>query len=190
MDADSGKVVDDIPDTDGVHGIALADDLNLGFTSNGKSNSVTIFDLTTLNVLETIKISGLNPDAILYEPISKHIFDRLNVLPKLKAFAVSTKHLGSVKKNHGDYYLLTLEIDKSNIQIRRFPEGEFNRASEQYSELEKTLELNPDRDVVLISAESIHALKKAYPNYFADTSDFSRNLEKILKVNKNLLQSK
>ena len=190
MDTDSGRVVDDIPNTDGVHGIALAVDLNLGFTSNGKSNSVTVFDLTTLNVLETIKISGLNPDAILYEPISKHIFDRLNVLPKLKAFAVSTKHLGSVKKNHGDYYLLTLEIDKSNIQIRRFPEGEFNRASEQYSELEKTLELNPDRDVVLISAESIHALKKAYPNYFADTSDFSRNLEKILKVNKNLLQSK
>ena len=81
-------------------------------------------------------------------------------------------------------------VVKSNIQIRRFPEGEFNRASEQYSELEKTLELNPDRDAVLISAESIHALKKAYPNYFADTSDFSRNLEKILKVNNNLLQSK
>lgn len=116
--------------------------------------------------------------------------ERLNVLPKLKAFAVSTKHLGSNKKNHGDYYLLTLEIDKSNIQIRRFPEGQFDRASEQYLELEKTLEMNPDRDVVLISAESIHALKKAYPNYFADTSDFSRNLEKILKVNKKILQPK
>lgn len=74
MDADTGKVVDDIPNTDGVHGIALADDLNLGFTSNGKSNSVTVFDLTTLNVLETIKISSLNPDAIIYEPMSKHIF--------------------------------------------------------------------------------------------------------------------
>ncbi|MGC2457292.1 MAG: cytochrome D1 domain-containing protein [Gallionellaceae bacterium] len=74
IDADSGKVIGDIPGTEGVHGIALADDLNVGFTSNGKSNSVTVFDLTTLKVIETIKISGLNPDVILYEPRSKHIF--------------------------------------------------------------------------------------------------------------------
>jgi DNA-binding beta-propeller fold protein YncE len=74
IDADSGKVIGDIPGTEGVHGIALADDLNIGFTSNGKSNSVTAFDLTTLNIVQTIKISGLNPDVILYEPKSKHIF--------------------------------------------------------------------------------------------------------------------
>lgn len=74
IDADSGKVVGDIPGTDGVHGIAIANDLNVGFTSNGKSNSVSVFDLTTLNVIETIKISGLNPDVILYEPVSKHLF--------------------------------------------------------------------------------------------------------------------
>lgn len=74
IDADSGKVIGDIPGTEGVHGIALAEDLNVGFTSNGKSNSVTAFNLTTLNVIETIKISGLNPDVILYEPKSKHIF--------------------------------------------------------------------------------------------------------------------
>jgi YVTN family beta-propeller protein len=74
IDADSGKVVGDIPGTEGVHGIALADDLNVGFTSNGKSNSVTVFDLATLNVIETINISGMNPDVILYEPGSKHLF--------------------------------------------------------------------------------------------------------------------
>jgi YVTN family beta-propeller protein len=74
MDADTGKLVGDIPGTEGVHGIAIADDLNVGFTSNGKSNSVTVFDLNTLAVIETIKTSGLNPDAILYEPVSKHLF--------------------------------------------------------------------------------------------------------------------
>ena len=74
IDADSGKVIGDIPGTDGVHGIALADDLDVGFTSNGKSNSVTVFDAITLNVIDTIKISGLNPDVILYEPKTKHIF--------------------------------------------------------------------------------------------------------------------
>ena len=74
IDTESGKLIGDIPNTEGVHGIALADDLNVGFTSNGKSNSITAFDLTTLNAIKTIKISGSNPDAILYEPQSKHIF--------------------------------------------------------------------------------------------------------------------
>jgi DNA-binding beta-propeller fold protein YncE len=74
IDADSGKVVGDIPGTDGVHAIALADEFNVGFTSNGKSNSVTVFDLKTLNIIENIKISGVNPDVIIYEPKSKHIF--------------------------------------------------------------------------------------------------------------------
>jgi DNA-binding beta-propeller fold protein YncE len=74
IDTDSGKVAGEIPNTDGVHGIALAEDLGVGFTSNGKSNSVTAFDLDTLKVIETIKISGVNPDVILYESQSKHIF--------------------------------------------------------------------------------------------------------------------
>src|SRR5271157_3223419 len=48
VDADSGDVVGDIPDTQGVHGIAFAPDLGRGFTSNGRANTVTIFDLKTL----------------------------------------------------------------------------------------------------------------------------------------------
>ena len=74
IDTDTGKVVGDIPGTPGVHGIALADDLNLGYTSNGKGDSVTVFDLTTLQVTGNIKISGSNPDIILYEPRTRHIF--------------------------------------------------------------------------------------------------------------------
>ena len=73
IDVDSGKVIGDIPGTEGVHGIAFADDLDVGFTSNGKSNSVTVFDLATLKIIEKVKISGVNPDVILYEPKSKHI---------------------------------------------------------------------------------------------------------------------
>jgi YVTN family beta-propeller protein len=97
IDADSGKVVGDIPGTDGVHGIALAGDLNVGFTSNGKSNSVTVFDLTTLNVIDTIKISGLNPDVILYEPKSKHIFTFNGRSANATVIdAVSRKEIGTI----------------------------------------------------------------------------------------------
>src|SRR5579863_8344745 len=74
LDADSGAVVGDIPDTLGVHGIALAPDLGRGFTSNGKANTVTIFDLKTLKAIGTVKTGGLNPDAIYYDAGSKRVF--------------------------------------------------------------------------------------------------------------------
>jgi YVTN family beta-propeller protein len=73
MDADSGKVVGDIPDTPGVHGIALAPEFGRGFVSNGRDNSVTVFDLSNLKALSKIKV-GENPDAILYDPASKRVF--------------------------------------------------------------------------------------------------------------------
>jgi DNA-binding beta-propeller fold protein YncE len=73
LDTRSGIVVGDLLGTAGVHGIAFAQDLGLGFTSNGRSDSVTVFDLNTFAVVETVKVTGANPDAILYEPFSKRI---------------------------------------------------------------------------------------------------------------------
>jgi YVTN family beta-propeller protein len=73
LDVDSGKVVGEIPNTEGVHGIALAPDLGRGFTSNGRANTVTIFDLKTLAVIGTAQ-AGTNPDAIVYDPASKRVF--------------------------------------------------------------------------------------------------------------------
>ncbi len=74
VDTDSGTVIGTIADTAGVHGIALAEDLKRGYTSNGKADSVTVFDAGTLKVIQEAKIPGHNPDAILYEPAGKHIF--------------------------------------------------------------------------------------------------------------------
>ncbi|MGA2958976.1 MAG: YncE family protein [Thermodesulfobacteriota bacterium] len=73
VDIDTDKVVGDIVDTPGVHGIAIASELNRGFTSNGRANTATIFDLKTLEVLGQVK-TGENPDAILYDPASKRVF--------------------------------------------------------------------------------------------------------------------
>jgi len=71
---DSGKIVGSIPGTNGVHGIALAEDLKRGYTSNGKGDSITVFDLDSLKIIQEVKIPAHNPDAILYEPQGKHIF--------------------------------------------------------------------------------------------------------------------
>src|SRR5437870_12116226 len=73
IDADSGKSVGDIPDTPGVHGIALAQEFGRGFISNGREGTVSIFDLNTLKTLNKVK-AGENPDAILYDRSSKRVF--------------------------------------------------------------------------------------------------------------------
>jgi DNA-binding beta-propeller fold protein YncE len=73
VDAASGKVVGDIPDTPGVHGIALAPESGRGFISNGRAGTVTIFELKTLSTLGHFN-AGENPDAIVYDPASKRVF--------------------------------------------------------------------------------------------------------------------
>src|SRR6266849_5626990 len=73
LDADTHAVVGDIPDTQGVHGIAIASDLGRGFTSNGRTNTATIFDLKTLKTIGTVN-TGANPDAIVYDSGTKRVF--------------------------------------------------------------------------------------------------------------------
>jgi DNA-binding beta-propeller fold protein YncE len=73
IDADSGKPVGEIADTQGVHGIALAREFGKGFTSNGRENTVSIFELDSLKTLNKVKV-GNRPDAILYDPATKRIF--------------------------------------------------------------------------------------------------------------------
>ncbi len=74
LDTATGKTVGEIADTPGVHGIALAPDLGRGFTSNGKADSVTVFELATLKTVAQVKLSGTDPDSIVYEPASKRIY--------------------------------------------------------------------------------------------------------------------
>jgi DNA-binding beta-propeller fold protein YncE len=71
--ADSGELAGDLKDTAGVHGVALVPDVGRGFTSNGRANNVTVFDLKTLQPIGNVA-TGQNPDGILYDPASKRVF--------------------------------------------------------------------------------------------------------------------
>ncbi len=73
VDLESEKVVGEIADTPGVHGIAFVADLGRGFTSNGGDASVTAFDTRTLRTLGKIKAEG-RPDIIYFEPVSRRVF--------------------------------------------------------------------------------------------------------------------
>jgi DNA-binding beta-propeller fold protein YncE len=74
VDGKTGEVVGTIPNTRGVHGIAIAADLNKGFTSNGKDSSITIFDLKAYDAIAKVPTTGEDPDAIIYDPYSQRVF--------------------------------------------------------------------------------------------------------------------
>jgi YVTN family beta-propeller protein len=73
LDVDSGAIVGKIANTPGVHGIAIAPDLERGFVSNGQSSTVTIFDLKTLKTIADVP-TGKKPDAIIYDPATSRVF--------------------------------------------------------------------------------------------------------------------
>jgi DNA-binding beta-propeller fold protein YncE len=73
VNIETGEMAGEIADTPGAHGVALAPDLGIGFTSNGQENRTSVFDLKTLKVAKKIE-TGQNPDAILYHAPTHSVF--------------------------------------------------------------------------------------------------------------------
>jgi len=97
VDADSGKLIGTIPDTPGVHGIAIASAFKHGFTSNGRENKVSMFDPSTLQLIKKIDV-GKGPDGIYYDPGSKRVFTNNHGSHDISAIdAASGEVVGTVK---------------------------------------------------------------------------------------------
>jgi YVTN family beta-propeller protein len=99
ISTDSDKVVGEIPKTEGVHGIAVAHEFGRCFISNGRASTVSIVDLKTLKLMDTVSV-GRNPDAILYDAFSRRVFvfngrsNDATILDAEKGTVVSTLPLG------------------------------------------------------------------------------------------------
>jgi YVTN family beta-propeller protein len=97
VDADNGKLVGTIPDTPGVHGIAIASAFKHGFTSNGRENKVSMFDPSNLQVIRKIDV-GKGPDGIFYDSVSKRVFTNNHGTHDITAIdAESGQVVGTVK---------------------------------------------------------------------------------------------
>ena len=99
LDADSGKQVGVIPDTPGVHGIAIAG--NRGFTSNGRENKVSVFDAKTLKLIKKVDV-GKGPDGIYYDPGSKRVFTNNHGTHDISAIDAATGALAGTVALEGD----------------------------------------------------------------------------------------
>src|SRR6266851_2747658 len=101
IDADSGKLVGIIPDTPGVHGVAIATEFKHGFTSNGRENKVSMFDPATLELIKKIDV-GKGPDGIYYDPATKRVFTNNHGTHDITAIDAATGEVVGTVKAEGD----------------------------------------------------------------------------------------
>lgn len=125
INTDSDKVIGEIPKTEGVHGIAVANEFGRCFISNGRTATVSIVDLKTLKLIDTVSV-GKNPDAILYDSFSRRVFvfngrsNDATILDAKNGSVLSTMPLGgkpefSVTDGKGRIFV-NIE-DKSEIAV-------------------------------------------------------------------------
>ena len=101
LNIDSGKVVGSIPDTPGVHGIAIVSELKRGFTSNGNENKVSMFDTLTLELIRKIDV-GNKPDGIYYNENSKRIFTNNHGSHDISAIDAASGQIAGTVQLAGD----------------------------------------------------------------------------------------
>ena len=128
------------------------------------------------------EFSHLSKNEIFSQVIS--LTKRLNVEVQLKAFAIASDKITRGDMS-GSYHLLTLNTSKKTINIRSFSKKRLDDANAEYAELESRTDDLDNIQVVLVATNSVKNLRRAYPNYFLDTSNFLTALEKI-KEAKNL----
>lgn len=114
-------------------------------------------------------------DEAIKERINSQVKD-LKAFDVLMSFSIAARHSG---KKDG-FYLLQLDITESQISIRYFESSFLPDAYNEYRRIEQEISEDNKKDVVLVSAASLTELKKAYPNYFADTALFLNHLQKAL----------
>lgn len=105
--------------------------------------------------------------------------NKLKVVKLLSAFAVTTQHLTKRSDNKTDYFLLELSEHATKITVTQFAPSKLQEATKLYLQKEEQAKVDGSYDVVLVAANSIHSLKAAYPNYFAQSADFLRYLSQV-----------
>ena len=103
--------------------------------------------------------------------------NKLDVKNRLQAYGAAIRVLTGDASQRADYFLLSLNPTERLIGIVGYKRSELHKAARDYLDAEQ----KEGVDAVLVSVESLSALRKAYPNYFLDTTEFIRAMEKALQ---------
>ena len=104
----------------------------------------------------------------------------LGVRNSLNSYRVLTQHITGWRGGSRDWYLIRMKPEKQSIQVWRYSPSNFGKAEEDLSQAEEEFK-NTRNQAVLVSAASVNELKRAYPNYFADTAHFVTTLTRFLE---------
>lgn len=106
---------------------------------------------------------------------------QLDVVAKLQAYAVATDVIVR-ERSAGAYQLIVLNIEEKSVRITPYARDRVEEASESYTEIERKIAGGAPLQAVLVSTSSIDVLRRAYPNYFLDTKQFVRRLQRIIAM--------
>jgi DNA-binding beta-propeller fold protein YncE len=156
VDPDLGKIIGDIPDTQGVHGIAFAAEFNKGFTSNGRSSDSTIFDLTSLKALGGAP-TGKDPDGLIYDPFSKRAFSFNGEANSSTAIdAASGKVAGTVALGGGPEFAAS--DNKGNIFVNLEDKSALVKFDARTLQVENTWPLAPCESPSGLAIDAAHEI--------------------------------
>lgn len=104
--------------------------------------------------------------------------NKLRARTMLRAYNTTLRTAGAAKD--AKYFIIELDPDAGEITLTRYKAKQSAEANNQYTRLESRIPDDSRKQVVLVSAADINALKRAYPNYFLDTALFSRLVDRII----------
>jgi ppGpp synthetase/RelA/SpoT-type nucleotidyltranferase len=117
-------------------------------------------------------------DPVVLKDELRSYCNNLGVEARLQAYRKIAKHSGHFQSVLGiSYQILVLDSNKGKLHLRSYANGELEKASEDYSNIESQIRDQKGLDAVLVSVRSLKALRLAYPNYFLDTDVFLREVK-------------
>jgi hypothetical protein len=129
----------------------------------------------------TTPAPGTAPTKSAVQAELRKLAKELDVKRRLQAYGDTLMALGDTDTADGHYFLMALEPQLDTITIRAFAKDQLDGATKEYLRVERSLDEAAGAEAVLVSVESITALKRAYPNYFLDTRAFLEALDAALR---------
>jgi ppGpp synthetase/RelA/SpoT-type nucleotidyltranferase len=106
---------------------------------------------------------------------------QLEVEKRLRAYGAAIRTLESPERHDAAYFLLVLEPGAHTVTITSYGPREYDQAAAQYLETERRISKVPGAEAVLVSVDSLAALRRAYPNYFLDTTAFIDAMKQAIR---------
>ncbi|MFK3965693.1 RelA/SpoT domain-containing protein [Ensifer adhaerens] len=152
-------------------------------SSEGDEDWLRFFSLASAVIAEKehgAPIPGAEESGKVRDQEIRHLGEKLNVREVLNTYQKMLRALERRSTKDAKFFLLALEPAEKRISARGFLTRDSIVANQQYTELEKQLADKPGAQAVLVKVDSVSALRRAYPNYFADTTMFMQALDDYL----------